>query len=102
MAVCPGCGTENPETSRYCSQCGVELGVAPAREQRKTVTILFCDVSGSTALGERVDPEALRSIMTRYFETARGVIERHGVSRRGDHADERSDDMPNRLVAAVS
>jgi class 3 adenylate cyclase len=42
------------------------------------VTVLFCDVTGSTALGERLDPEALRAVMARYFDVARGAIERHG------------------------
>jgi class 3 adenylate cyclase/tetratricopeptide (TPR) repeat protein len=42
------------------------------------VTVLFCDVAGSTALGERLDPEALRGVMGRYFELARTAIERHG------------------------
>jgi len=42
------------------------------------VTVLFCDVTGSTALGERIDPESLRNVMARYFETAKGAIERHG------------------------
>jgi class 3 adenylate cyclase len=45
---------------------------------RKVVTILFCDLAGSTAIGERTDPEALRALMTRYYETARVVLERHG------------------------
>jgi class 3 adenylate cyclase len=45
---------------------------------RKVVTVLFCDLTGSTALGERTDPEALRALMRRYYETARGVLERHG------------------------
>src|SRR5439155_19509477 len=49
-----------------------------ARESRKTVTVLFCDVTGSTALGERIDPESLRNVMARYFETAKEAIERHG------------------------
>ena len=49
-------------------------------EQRKTVTVLFCDVTGSTALGERLDPESLRGVMARYFEMARLVVERHGGS----------------------
>jgi len=48
------------------------------RQKRKTVTVLFCDVSGSTALGERLDPESFRQVMGRYFDTARAVIERHG------------------------
>jgi class 3 adenylate cyclase/tetratricopeptide (TPR) repeat protein len=51
---------------------------APAREVRKTVTILFCDVTGSTALGERLDSESLRRVMERYFTLAREVLERHG------------------------
>ena len=45
---------------------------------RKTVTVLFCDVTGSTALGERLDPESFRQVMRRYFEVARRVIEHHG------------------------
>jgi class 3 adenylate cyclase len=48
------------------------------RQQRKTVTVLFCDVTGSTALGERLDPESFRQVMRRYFDAARAVIEQHG------------------------
>jgi class 3 adenylate cyclase len=48
------------------------------REQRKVVTVLFCDVVGSTALGESTDPEALRARMRRYFEDLRSIVERHG------------------------
>jgi class 3 adenylate cyclase/tetratricopeptide (TPR) repeat protein len=48
------------------------------RQHRKTVTVLFCDVTGSTALGERLDPESFRQVMRRYFDTARRVIEQHG------------------------
>ena len=50
------------------------------REQRKVVTILFCDLVGSTALGETTDPEALRARMRSYFADLRIVIERHGGS----------------------
>ncbi len=46
--------------------------------QRKTVTVLFCDITGSTALGESVDPEALRALLARYFERMKAIIERHG------------------------
>jgi class 3 adenylate cyclase/uncharacterized protein (DUF433 family) len=45
---------------------------------RKTVTVLFADVTGSTALGEQLDPESLRRVMARYFELARSCLERHG------------------------
>src|SRR5438477_2603551 len=47
-------------------------------EVRKTVTVLFADVTGSTALGEQLDPEALRRVLSRYFEEMRAVIESHG------------------------
>ena len=50
----------------------------PQREVRKVVTILFCDLTGSTAIGDRTDPEALRALMNRYYEAARRVLERHG------------------------
>ena len=45
--------------------------------QRKTVTVLFCDVTGSTALGEELDPEALRGLLSRYFERMSAIVERH-------------------------
>jgi class 3 adenylate cyclase/tetratricopeptide (TPR) repeat protein len=47
-------------------------------ETRKTVTIVFADVTGSTALGEQTDPEVMRRIMERYFEEMRSVLEKHG------------------------
>src|SRR5262249_8161342 len=48
--------------------------------QRKTVTIVFCDVTGSTALGESTDPEALRALLARYFERMKGSCEPRGGS----------------------
>src|SRR6187455_783221 len=45
---------------------------------RKVVTVLFCDVVGSTALGESVDPEALQGLLARYFERMKGIVESHG------------------------
>src|SRR5690349_491763 len=47
---------------------------------RKVVTVMFCDVVGSTALGESVDPEALQGLLARYFERMKGVVESHGGS----------------------
>ena len=79
MTVCASCGAENRESARFCDSCGGTLAEAERpREQRKTVTVLFCDVIGSTARAERLDPEATRATMARYFETARAAIERHG------------------------
>src|SRR5690349_19805838 len=53
-------------------------GVAAEPLVRKTVTVLFCDVSGFTSMGERVEPETMRRVMMRYFDEMRGVLERHG------------------------
>jgi class 3 adenylate cyclase/tetratricopeptide (TPR) repeat protein len=79
MAVCAHCGQENPAGFSFCGACGAALDEAsPPRETRKTVTLLFCDVTGSTALGERLDPEALRRVMRRYFDEISAVVERHG------------------------
>jgi class 3 adenylate cyclase/tetratricopeptide (TPR) repeat protein len=76
---CRSCGHENREGARFCDACGVELGGGlDAGEQRKTVTVLFCDVTGSTALGETVDPERLRALLARYFERMKAIVERHG------------------------
>jgi class 3 adenylate cyclase/tetratricopeptide (TPR) repeat protein len=51
---------------------------ASAREVRKTVTILFCDLVHSTGLAEGIDPETYRRVQSRYFDEMRGVVERHG------------------------
>ncbi|MDQ5821521.1 MAG: AAA family ATPase, partial [Actinomycetota bacterium] len=81
MLVCASCGHENSEGAKFCEECGFAFVVAPApREQRKTVTVLFCDLTGSTALGETVDPERLRALLARYFERMKAIVERHGGS----------------------
>jgi len=76
--TCSACGAENPTGARFCNACGAALAAEPAREVRKVVTVLFCDVTGSTAMGERLDPEQLRGVMAEYFAVARAAIERHG------------------------
>jgi class 3 adenylate cyclase/tetratricopeptide (TPR) repeat protein len=58
--------------------CGVTLVSEGPQEVRKTVTVVFSDVVGSTPLGERLDPETLRRLMSRYFERMKAVVERHG------------------------
>jgi class 3 adenylate cyclase/tetratricopeptide (TPR) repeat protein len=77
---CPSCGQENPDGARFCNSCGSALAgaAAPAGEVRKTVTVLFADVVGSTSRGEQTDPESTRRLLSRYFEAVRQVIERHG------------------------
>ncbi|HJQ73644.1 MAG TPA: adenylate/guanylate cyclase domain-containing protein [Gaiellaceae bacterium] len=80
MAVCASCGAENREGARFCDACGSPLESGAQRETRKTVTVVFCDVTGSTAIGESTDPEALRGLLARYFERMKGIVEAHGGS----------------------
>jgi predicted ATPase/class 3 adenylate cyclase len=79
MPVCSSCGTENPDVAKFCLACGSPLEAAPPpQEVRKVVTIVFSDLKGSTAMGEKLDSESLREVMTRYFDAMRGELERHG------------------------
>ena len=77
MIRCTGCGFENPAGMRFCGNCGSPLG-APAREERKLVTLLFADVVGSTQIAATVDPERLHAQMQRFFAVAQEEIERFG------------------------
>jgi class 3 adenylate cyclase len=76
---CRACGQENPDGFKFCGNCAAPL-VAPEtpREVRKTVTVVFCDLSGSTALGDGTDPETLRATMRGYYDEMRTILERHG------------------------
>jgi class 3 adenylate cyclase len=80
MAVCTVCGSTGADDARFCSACGSPLAAGPPAEEqaRKTVTVLFADVVGSTELSERLDPETVRQVMASYFQTLRDVLERHG------------------------
>ena len=84
---CPACGEENPDRAKFCLNCATPLTAPaePAGEVRKVVTIVFADVTGSTAIGERLDPEALRRVQARYFDTMAAVIERARRHRREVH-----------------
>jgi class 3 adenylate cyclase/tetratricopeptide (TPR) repeat protein len=76
---CPDCGEENPERFRLCGYCGAQLSRPVASEEvRKTVTMVFCDLKGSTSLGEKLDSESLREVLSVYFAAMRRVLERHG------------------------
>jgi class 3 adenylate cyclase/tetratricopeptide (TPR) repeat protein len=73
------CGHENRDGARFCEECAASLTAAErSSEVRKTVTIMFCDVAGSTSMGEALDPESLRHVMERFFEAMRKAIEHHG------------------------
>src|SRR5712692_5192215 len=79
MRACSRCGREIDGDFAFCPHCGAELTAAtPTREQRKTVTVLFCDLTASTALGETLDPERLRALLARYFDRMKAIVERHG------------------------
>jgi class 3 adenylate cyclase/tetratricopeptide (TPR) repeat protein len=77
VLACPSCGTENRDGARFCDGCGAPLS-APVAGRRKLATLVFCDMSGSTAMGERVDAESVRELMLSYFHEMRGALERHG------------------------
>lgn len=79
MVVCPACGQENPEGFRFCGACAAPLiGGPPPRQERKVITALFCDLVGSTAAGERLDPEDLQALLSRYHGRVRDELERFG------------------------
>jgi class 3 adenylate cyclase len=81
VAGCPSCGKENPEGFAFCGYCTALLTEQPAlpvQEERKVVSVLFCDLVGFTAASERADPEDVRARIRPYHARLRGEIERFG------------------------
>jgi class 3 adenylate cyclase len=79
VGACPACGAETRVGAQFCASCGHRLDLAaPAEEERKLVTVLFADLTGSTALGERLDPERLRVLLADYFAAMASIIESWG------------------------
>jgi class 3 adenylate cyclase len=103
-AACAACGVDLPEGARFCPACGRALeplpgppaaGRAPEtytprhlaeriltsraalQGERKPVTVLFCDLVGSTALAARLGPDAMHALLNRFFETALAEIHRY-------------------------
>ncbi|PWS53138.1 adenylate/guanylate cyclase domain-containing protein, partial [Streptomyces sp. FT05W] len=77
---CTTCRQDLPEDARFCSSCGTPCAVAaaPVEDERKPVTVLFCDLVGSTALSGVLDPETLRTVTLRYFEAMSAEIVARG------------------------
>jgi class 3 adenylate cyclase len=79
MPICPSCGHESAEDFRFCPSCGASLSEPePPREERKVVSVVFCDLVGSTAAAERMDPEDVRARLSRYHARVRAELERFG------------------------
>src|SRR6266498_5400717 len=80
MPACPNCGQGNLAIALFCLACGTRLReAAPTRgEERKVVTVLFCDLVGFTTRSDRSDPEDVRATLSSYFTRLRRAIERHG------------------------
>jgi hypothetical protein len=82
MQNCPNWGERHPDRARFCMMCGTAFGTRAAREAtRKVVTVVFADV-GSTAIGERWIPEAVRLVLSRSNDPARETLERNGAPSR--------------------
>ena len=81
MPACAACGHENRPEARFCDYCGAALAEAKtssAREERKVVTVVFCDLVGFTQRAEQMDPEDVSALLTPYHERVRSELERHG------------------------
>jgi class 3 adenylate cyclase/predicted ATPase len=93
-ATCPHCGAPNRADARFCADCGQAMeaskadapatqpagqsAAAPASAERRLVTVLFTDLVGFTSLAEDRDPEAVRDLLSRYFDTATEIVTLHG------------------------
>ena len=78
--ICPRCGTENADAARFCNDCGDPLtdSAAARSEERKIVSVLFCDLVGFTAASEGADPEDVRARIRPYHASVRHELERYG------------------------
>jgi class 3 adenylate cyclase len=80
MSVCANCGQDNPRGFRFCGACGMPLATAGRRldEERKVVTVMFCDLVGFTARSDRADPEDVGAMLRPFHAKVRTEIERLG------------------------
>src|SRR5262252_8794537 len=80
LMTCTRCGRTNRADARFCDACGASLAPRPTAESvaRKVVTIVFADMVGSTSLQERLDAEAVRRLMDRYYRELHAAVDAHG------------------------
>jgi len=81
VITCASCGKELPGEFPFCPFCGAELGAVPAapvHEERKVVSVLFCDLVGFTSRAEQLDPEDVRALLGPYYGRLRTELERFG------------------------
>src|SRR5215218_1146866 len=87
--ACPACGAPNEPGRKSCDQCGAPLAagarppvatepVATSPAERRLVSVLFADLVGFTSLSESRDPEEVRELLSRYFDTCRRLVELYG------------------------
>ena len=77
--VCPSCGERNPDRARFCLRCGMPLeGPGRRHEERKVVTILFCDLVGFTERSDRADPEDIKATLRPYHAAIKRVLDTFG------------------------
>lgn len=76
---CVACREENPAGTRFCGHCGAPLGTGPAEPEAelRQLTVLFCDLVGSTSLAESLDPEDLRDLTGTYHDLCEAAIRKH-------------------------
>ncbi|MFD8210160.1 AAA family ATPase [Streptomyces sp. NPDC059695] len=77
---CTGCGVDNPSAARFCMACGVEIGPAPALPASglRFVSVVFCDVVGSTGLATSLEPDRWAAVLDGYFSLVGSLVEGYG------------------------
>src|SRR5438094_3566997 len=79
VVTCPACGEVNPDRAKFCLNCARPLAPEPARtEERKVVTVLFCDLVGFTARSDRADPEDVKATLRPFHTRMKREIEAFG------------------------
>ena len=86
-APCPSCGAQTTAGARFCATCGTPIAAQPARETRRLVSAVRVELSGTTVLGDDIDPERRRLLVARARERVIGALEAHGAVVRDEGRD---------------